>query len=81
MLDFADRAAREAEVTERIALKHDDAAHVADSFEAGSFDLIVGHNILEFVDDRVHASAAPLAFCEVRLAYSLFWFAIKPARC
>lgn len=51
MLDFAKRAAREARVTERIALKHGDAAQLADLFEAGSFDLILCHNVLEFVDD------------------------------
>lgn len=51
MLDFAQRAAREAGVTELIALKHGDAAQLADLFEAGSFDLILCHNILEYVDD------------------------------
>jgi SAM-dependent methyltransferase len=53
MLDFARRAAREAGVTERIALKHGDAVQLADLFEAGSFDLILCHNVLEFVDDPV----------------------------
>jgi len=51
MLDFAKRAAREAGVTERIALKHGDAAQVADLFHAGWFDVILCHNVLEFVDD------------------------------
>ena len=51
MLDFAKRAAREAGVTERIALKQGDAAQLADLFDAGSFDLILCHNVLEFVDD------------------------------
>jgi len=51
MLDFAMRAAREAGVTERIALKHGDAAQLANLFDAGSFDLILCHNILEYVDD------------------------------
>lgn len=51
MLDFAKRAAREAGVTERIALKHGDAAQVADLFPARSFDVILCHNILEYVDD------------------------------
>jgi S-adenosylmethionine-dependent methyltransferase len=51
MLDFAKRAAQEAGVTERIALKHGDAAQVADLFPAGSFDVILCHNILEYVDD------------------------------
>jgi S-adenosylmethionine-dependent methyltransferase len=51
MLDFAKRAAREAGVAGRIALKHGDAAQLADLFEAGAFDLILCHNVLEFVDD------------------------------
>ncbi len=51
MLDIAERAVREAGVGERIALKHGDAAHLAELFPAGSFDLILCHNILEYVDD------------------------------
>src|ERR1700688_1920400 len=51
MLDFAKRAAGEAGVTERIALKHGDAAHLANLFHVGSFDVILCHNILEYVDD------------------------------
>jgi S-adenosylmethionine-dependent methyltransferase len=51
MLNLAKRAAREGGVTERIALKHGDATQLADLFEAGSFDLILCHNVLEFVDD------------------------------
>ena len=50
MLDLAKRAAREAGVTERIALKQGDVGQLSD-FEAGSFDLILCHNVLEFVDD------------------------------
>jgi S-adenosylmethionine-dependent methyltransferase len=51
MLDFAKRAAREAGVTERIALKHGDAAQFANLFHAELFDVILCHNILEYVDD------------------------------
>jgi S-adenosylmethionine-dependent methyltransferase len=51
MLDLAERAAREAGVSERIALQHGDAAQVANLFPAGSFDVILCHNILEYVDD------------------------------
>src|SRR5258705_2291627 len=51
MLDFAKRAAREAGVTERIALKHGDVAHLANLFPSESFDVILCHNILEYVDD------------------------------
>lgn len=51
MLDFAARAAREAGVTERITLTHGDASQLAKLFSAASFDLILCHNVLEFVDD------------------------------
>jgi S-adenosylmethionine-dependent methyltransferase len=51
MLDFAKRAAREAGVTERIAPKHGDATQFAHLFPAESFDLILCHNVLEYVDD------------------------------
>ena len=63
MLDFAERAAREAGVTERIALKHGDATQFANLFPAGSFDLILCHNILEYVDDPcavLHSAARTL---------------------
>jgi S-adenosylmethionine-dependent methyltransferase len=63
MLDFAKRAAREAGVTERIALQHGDAAQLATLFDAGSFDLILCHNILEYVDDPsalLHTAARAL---------------------
>ena len=51
MLDFAKRAAREAGVTERIALKHGDATQFANLFHGEPFDVILCHNILEYVDD------------------------------
>ena len=51
MLDFAKRAVREAGVTERIALKHGDATQFAGLFHAELFDVIICHNILEYVDD------------------------------
>src|ERR1700756_1201412 len=51
MLEFAKRAAREAKVSEKITLKHADAAQLENLFHDGSFDVIVCHNILEFVDD------------------------------
>jgi SAM-dependent methyltransferase len=51
MLDFAKRAAREAGVMEKIATRQGDASELADLFDAGSFDVITCHNVLEFVDD------------------------------
>jgi ubiquinone/menaquinone biosynthesis C-methylase UbiE len=51
MLDLAERTIAEAGVSDKTSLKHGDAAHLADIFQSGSFDLIVCHNVLEFVDD------------------------------
>jgi S-adenosylmethionine-dependent methyltransferase len=51
MMDLARRAAQEAGVTERTALKHGDAAQLPDLFQAGSFDVILCHNLLEYVED------------------------------
>ena len=53
MLDIAKRASREAGVDGRIALNHGDAAQVANLFPAESFDVVLCHNILEYVDDPV----------------------------
>src|SRR3989442_6637052 len=49
MLHSAKRAAREAGVKKRIALKHGHAAQFANLLLAGSFDVILCHNILEYV--------------------------------
>jgi S-adenosylmethionine-dependent methyltransferase len=51
MLEFARRAAHEAGVAERIAVKKGDAGQLASLFPLGSFDLVVCHNVLEFVAD------------------------------
>jgi S-adenosylmethionine-dependent methyltransferase len=51
MLDFAERSAREAGVTGRIALKHGDAAQFEHLFHGEWFDVILCHNILEYVHD------------------------------
>jgi S-adenosylmethionine-dependent methyltransferase len=58
MLDLAKRAAREAAIAEKIELKHCDAAQIADVFHAARFDLILCHNILEYVGD-------PSAICRI----------------
>jgi S-adenosylmethionine-dependent methyltransferase len=62
MLDFAARSARAAGVADRITLKHGDVVQVGDLFQAESFDVILCHNLLEFVDDpgAVLRIAAPL---------------------
>lgn len=51
MLDYAKRAAEEAGVAGRVALKQGDASQCGDLVHGESFDVIVCHNILEFVDD------------------------------
>jgi S-adenosylmethionine-dependent methyltransferase len=51
MLSLAERNAKEHGVAEKIALHQGDASQVADFFQNSSFDLILCHNILEFVDD------------------------------
>ncbi len=51
MLDIAEHAALAAGVSERMAPKHGDAAQSASLFPSGSFDLILCHNLLEYVDD------------------------------
>jgi S-adenosylmethionine-dependent methyltransferase len=51
MLEIAKRAAGEAGLDGKITLKLGDAAQVANLFPAGSFDIVLCHNILEYVDD------------------------------
>jgi S-adenosylmethionine-dependent methyltransferase len=51
MLDIAERTALEAGVTDRVIVKHGDAAQLADLFHPRSFDVITCHNILEYCDD------------------------------
>ena len=51
MLDFAERNAREAGLSGKIALADGDAAEVANLFPAESFDVILSHNVLEYLPD------------------------------
>lgn len=51
MLDITQRAALEGGVAEKIVVKHGEAAQLASLFPARSFDVILCHNILEYVDD------------------------------
>jgi S-adenosylmethionine-dependent methyltransferase len=51
MLDISKRAARDAGIDGRIELKHCDAAHVGNLFQAGSFDIVLCHNLLEYVGE------------------------------
>ena len=51
MLDMAQRAALEAGLSDKVAVKNGDAAQLANLFHGESFDLILCHNVLEYVDD------------------------------
>jgi S-adenosylmethionine-dependent methyltransferase len=62
MLDLAERRLREAKQANKATLKEGDAAQLAGVFEAQSFEVIVCHNLLEYVADpgAVLACAARL---------------------
>ena len=51
MLDVARCAAEEAGLADRITLRHGDVRQLTDLFEAASFDVVLCHNILEYVED------------------------------
>jgi S-adenosylmethionine-dependent methyltransferase len=51
MLGIAKHAAQQAGVTEKIVLKLGDAAELENLFPVGFFDVILCHNLLEYVDD------------------------------
>jgi ubiquinone/menaquinone biosynthesis C-methylase UbiE len=51
MLDIAKRDAQEAGITEKIETKQGDADRLSTLFQEGMFDVILIHNVLEFVDD------------------------------
>jgi len=51
MLDLAESEARDAGVADKVALKHGNAAELASVSYNRSFDVIVCHNTLEYVDD------------------------------
>jgi S-adenosylmethionine-dependent methyltransferase len=72
MLDIAQRCAQEAGVADKITLKQGDATELANLSGAGSFDVILCHNILEYVDDpgavlcgAAHALRNPSAILSV----------------
>jgi SAM-dependent methyltransferase len=58
MLEFAERGVREARVADRVRLKHGAATQLANFFAGESFDAILYHNILEYVDDPSDALRA-----------------------
>jgi SAM-dependent methyltransferase len=63
MLEIAKRAATAAAVTEKIAFTHGDAAQLSNFFPTDSFNVVLCHNLLEYVDDPeavLRAAAAAL---------------------
>ena len=62
MLEIAKLATQKARQTERIELKHSSTEHLTKSFPERAFDVIVCHNVLEFVENpsEVLGSAAQL---------------------
>lgn len=53
MLSIAEREANAAGFADKIAFKHGDAASLDHLFDLAAFDLILCHNVLEYVDDPV----------------------------
>ena len=51
MLDIAKRAAQEAGVTDKVVLRHGDATRFSNLFHTPSFDVILCHNVLEYLDE------------------------------
>jgi S-adenosylmethionine-dependent methyltransferase len=51
MLDIAKRTAQEAGVTDKVVLQHGDATRSTNLFRTASFDVILCHNLLEYLDD------------------------------
>jgi len=53
MLDVAKRAAQEAGVTDKVVLQHRDATRLTNLFHPASFDVILCHNVLEYLDEPI----------------------------
>jgi len=51
MLEFAEKGAREAGIAEKITFRLGDAADLSDLFTTELFDVILCHNLLEYVDN------------------------------
>ena len=51
MLHLTERTITEAGINDKITLKQGDATQLANILKSGSFDLILCHNLLEYVDD------------------------------
>jgi len=53
MLDIAKRTAHGAGVTDKVVLQDGDATRLANLFHTASFDVILCHNVLEYLDDPI----------------------------
>jgi 2-polyprenyl-3-methyl-5-hydroxy-6-metoxy-1,4-benzoquinol methylase len=53
MLDIAKGTAQEAGVTDKVVLQHGDATRLANLFHTASYDVILCHNVLEYLDDPI----------------------------
>ncbi len=53
MLDIAKRTAQEAGVTDKVILQHGDATRLRNLSHTASFDVILCHNVLEYLDDPI----------------------------
>src|SRR5258706_738021 len=53
MLDVAKRAAQEAGVTDKVVLQQGEATRLTNLFRTASFDVILCHNVLEYLDDPI----------------------------
>jgi S-adenosylmethionine-dependent methyltransferase len=51
MLALVEQTITEAAVSAKVTVKRGDAAHLADIFQPRSFDIILCHNLLVYVDD------------------------------
>jgi len=53
MLDIANRKANEARVTDNVVLQEGDATRLTNFFDTALFDVILCHNVLEYLDDPI----------------------------
>ncbi|MGZ4815682.1 MAG: methyltransferase domain-containing protein [Terriglobales bacterium] len=51
MLELAERKISEAGLSDSITIKHGNAAQLADILQTRTFDMVLCHNVLEYVDD------------------------------
>src|SRR6516164_7045438 len=51
MLALAEQTIAQSGVSDRITVKHGDARQLTTIFQPGSFDIILCHNLLEYLDD------------------------------